>query len=88
VVMMTNGPAATIGEVLDVDLPRPRERLALASTARYSPRGGRVLVFLYHRQAKMAALAAGGGGGAPASRCRRQRHGRRADAGRAARDCP
>jgi nitrate/nitrite transport system ATP-binding protein len=25
IVMMTNGPAATIGEVLQVDLPRPRE---------------------------------------------------------------
>ena len=34
IVMMTNGPAATIGEVLDVDLPRPRNRLELvANTA-------------------------------------------------------
>jgi nitrate/nitrite transport system ATP-binding protein len=55
VVMMTNGPAATIGEVLDVDLPRPRERLALASNARYIHFRGRVLEFLYHRQAKRAA---------------------------------
>ncbi|TPQ57204.1 ABC transporter ATP-binding protein, partial [Klebsiella pneumoniae] len=30
IVMMTNGPAATIGEVLTVDLPRPRDRMALA----------------------------------------------------------
>ena len=30
IVMMTNGPAATIGEVLSVDLPRPRNRIALA----------------------------------------------------------
>jgi nitrate/nitrite transport system ATP-binding protein len=30
IVMMTNGPAATIGEVLPVDLPRPRNRVALA----------------------------------------------------------
>ena len=27
IVMMTNGPAATIGEVLRVDLPRPRNRV-------------------------------------------------------------
>ena len=25
IVMMTNGPAATIGEILKVDLPRPRD---------------------------------------------------------------
>src|SRR6266404_3951673 len=33
VVMMTNGPAARIGDVLEVGLPRPRERLALAHDA-------------------------------------------------------
>ncbi len=30
IVMMTNGPAATVGEILEVDLPRPRDRVALA----------------------------------------------------------
>jgi nitrate/nitrite transport system ATP-binding protein len=55
VVMMTNGPAATIGDVVEVDLPRPRERLALATNARYIHLRGRVLEFLYHRQAKRAA---------------------------------
>jgi nitrate/nitrite transport system ATP-binding protein len=35
IVMMTNGPAATIGEVLTVDLPRPRNRVALAEDPRY-----------------------------------------------------
>ncbi|MEY4017031.1 MAG: hypothetical protein RLZZ189_829, partial [Pseudomonadota bacterium] len=30
IVMMTNGPAATIGEVLNVELPRPRSRVTLA----------------------------------------------------------
>jgi len=55
VVMMTNGPAATIGEVLEVDLPRPRERLALAANSRYIHLRARVLEFLYHRQAKRAA---------------------------------
>jgi len=55
VVMMTNGPAATIGDVLEVDLPRPRERLALAANPRYIHLRSRVLEFLYHRQAKRAA---------------------------------
>jgi nitrate/nitrite transport system ATP-binding protein len=55
VVMMTNGPEATIGDILEVDLPRPRERLALASNARYINLRARVLEFLYHRQAKRAA---------------------------------
>ena len=30
IVMMTNGPSATVGEILTVDLPRPRDRVALA----------------------------------------------------------
>ncbi len=30
IVMLTNGPAATIGEILQVPLPRPRDRVALA----------------------------------------------------------
>jgi len=50
IVMMTNGPAATIGEILDVDLPRPRDRLALAHEPRYHDLRGRVLEFLYSRQ--------------------------------------
>jgi nitrate/nitrite transport system ATP-binding protein len=51
VVMMTNGPAALIGEVLDVDLPRPRERLALAHDARFMELRASVLEFLYEKQA-------------------------------------
>src|SRR5205814_9976017 len=35
IVMMINGPAATIGEVLTIDLPRPRDRVALAEDPRY-----------------------------------------------------
>ena len=49
IVMMTNGPAATIGEVLDVDLPRPRRRLELATNAIYLDCRKRVLEFLYRR---------------------------------------
>ncbi|MCK9200446.1 MAG: ABC transporter ATP-binding protein [Gallionella sp.] len=55
IVMMTNGPAATIGEILTVDLPKPRNRLALATDARYHALRGGVLEFLYQKQAKEAA---------------------------------
>ena len=37
IVMMTNGPAATIGEVLEVELPRPRKRLELVDNADLHP---------------------------------------------------
>jgi nitrate/nitrite transport system ATP-binding protein len=50
IVMMTNGPAATIGEVLEVDLPRPRERMALAHDQRYHAYRTAVLDFLYRKQ--------------------------------------
>jgi nitrate/nitrite transport system ATP-binding protein len=49
IVMMTNGPAACIGEVLDVPLARPRKRLALAGDAEYLKCRKRVLEFLYER---------------------------------------
>jgi len=49
IVMMTNGPSATIGEVLTVDLPRPRQRLELASNATYLKARESVLKFLYER---------------------------------------
>ncbi|MEN6629691.1 MAG: ABC transporter ATP-binding protein [Sulfuricella sp.] len=55
IVMMTNGPAATIGEVLRVDLPRPRDRLALANDAKYHEYRSAVLDFLYRRQMRPAA---------------------------------
>lgn len=49
IVMMTNGPAATIGEVLTVDLPRPRDRLELANNSRYAQCRSNVLEFLYQK---------------------------------------
>ena len=49
IVMMTNGPAAHIGEVLDVPLARPRKRLALAGDTTYLRCRQRVLEFLYER---------------------------------------
>jgi nitrate/nitrite transport system ATP-binding protein len=50
IVMMTNGPAATIGEILAVDLPRPRSRIELADNADYQQYRKAVIDFLYTRQ--------------------------------------
>ncbi len=50
IVMMTNGPAATIGEVLTVDLPRPRKRVELAEDPQYLHYRKAVIDFLYTRQ--------------------------------------
>jgi len=58
IVMMTNGPAATIGEILEVKLARPRERVALAQDAQYSEYRTAVLEFLYRKQAHPAKEAA------------------------------
>ncbi|MGR3542650.1 MAG: ABC transporter ATP-binding protein [Hasllibacter sp.] len=46
VVMMTNGPRATIGKVVDVDLPRPRTRKALLEHPDYYAYRQEVLDFL------------------------------------------
>lgn len=56
IVMMTNGPEATIGEILHVNLPRPRNRLALVENFEYTYLRSEVLKFLYERHAKKAAL--------------------------------
>jgi nitrate/nitrite transport system ATP-binding protein len=58
VVMMTNGPAATIGEILTVDLPRPRDRVALAEDRSYVQCRKEVLDFLYTRQGHVEKAAA------------------------------
>jgi nitrate/nitrite transport system ATP-binding protein len=49
IVMMTNGPAARIGEILDVPLDRPRQRLDLAADRTYLKCREAVLKFLYER---------------------------------------
>lgn len=49
IVMMTNGPSATIGTILDIDLPRPRERLALAENPTYNHYRAEVVKFLHER---------------------------------------
>ena len=56
IVMMTNGPAATIGEILDVNLPHPRNRLALAEDPEYNRLRSAVLTFLYEKQRKVEAI--------------------------------
>jgi len=53
IVMMTNGPAATIGEILDIDLERPRDRITLANDANYNHLRSEVLKFLYEKQRKV-----------------------------------
>lgn len=58
IVMMTNGPSATIGQILDIELPRPRERLALADDPRYNHYRHEVLSFLYEKQRKIEDLGA------------------------------
>jgi nitrate/nitrite transport system ATP-binding protein len=57
IVMMTNGPAATIGEVMEVKLERPRKRLDLVEDATYTHARAGVLEFLYARH-KAPAIAA------------------------------
>ena len=55
IVMMTNGPAATVGDIVEVNLARPRERMALVKDPRYHELRGRVLEFLYQKQLRPAA---------------------------------
>ncbi len=49
IVMMTNGPSAKVGEILSIDLPRPRDRLALAENSTYNHYRAEVVRFLHER---------------------------------------
>lgn len=60
IVMMTNGPSATIGEILDVKLERPRDRLALSKTNDYNQLRSAVLTFLYEKQRKVELIPSKG----------------------------
>lgn len=53
IVMMTNGPEATIGEILEIDLPKPRNRIELADDPTYNRYRREVLRFLYEKQRKV-----------------------------------
>jgi nitrate/nitrite transport system ATP-binding protein len=55
IVMLTNGPNAVVGEVLEPGLARPRDRLALASEPRFLAAREAVLRFLHERHAPAAA---------------------------------
>ncbi|KPJ96354.1 MAG: bacitracin ABC transporter ATP-binding protein [Gammaproteobacteria bacterium SG8_11] len=50
IVMMSNGPEATIGDILSIDLPRPRDRVVMADNPDYNHYRAAVLKFLYERQ--------------------------------------
>jgi nitrate/nitrite transport system ATP-binding protein len=58
VVMMTNGPAATVGQVLAVPLARPRNRIALAGDKAYNHCRQEILSFLYEKQRKVEPISA------------------------------
>jgi nitrate/nitrite transport system ATP-binding protein len=58
IVMMTNGPAATIGDIVTVPLARPRDRVALAEDPAYVHCRKEVLEFLYTRHGHPQAVAA------------------------------
>ena len=57
IVMMTNGPSATIGEVLPIELARPRSRVELAESTQYLHYRKAVIDFLYTRQAHVEKVA-------------------------------
>jgi len=57
IVMMTNGPSATIGEVLSVKLDRPRNRVQLAEDRQYVLYRKAVIDFLYTRQSHVEKAA-------------------------------
>lgn len=57
IVMMTNGPAATVGEILDINLERPRDRLSLAEDPEYTRLRSEVLKFLYEKQRKVEPIS-------------------------------
>jgi len=55
IVMMTNGPSATVGEILEVELERPRKRLELADDPVYNSYRANVLTFLHERHTRSVA---------------------------------
>jgi nitrate/nitrite transport system ATP-binding protein len=49
IVMMTNGPAATVGEILEVPFPRPRRRFEILTQPKYEQRRDHLITFLEER---------------------------------------
>jgi len=58
IVMMTNGPAATVGEILGVPFERPRDRLSLSEDPMYHRLRGEMLRFLEARAPERAVTPA------------------------------
>jgi nitrate/nitrite transport system ATP-binding protein len=58
IVMMTNGPSATIGHILAVDLPRPRRRLEVDTAPAYVAARHAVVEFLHQRHPGVRSIAA------------------------------
>lgn len=52
--MMTNGPHAKVGEVMEIDFPRPRNREAIMETDEFYEYRRRLLAFLDHCEAEKA----------------------------------
>ena len=50
IVMMSNGPAARVGELLEVELKRPRDRVSLAKSNKFNFYRQQVLSFLYEKK--------------------------------------
>lgn len=57
IVMMSNGPAASVGEILDIELERPRDRLALAEVPLFNHYRAEVVKFLHERHNQPAVLS-------------------------------
>lgn len=57
IVMLTNGPAATIGDILRIHLERPRKRVELAEDRHYVQYRKAVIDFLYTRQSHVEKAA-------------------------------
>jgi len=57
IVMMTNGPAATVGQIVDVSIPRPRNRLELAEDPTFNHCRRLVLDFLYAEHGDHASVS-------------------------------
>jgi ABC-type nitrate/sulfonate/bicarbonate transport system ATPase subunit len=62
-ILMTDGPAARVGEILDIPFPRPRRRSAVLSHPRYHECRRHVIEFLEHHadQSRSGSHVATGG---------------------------
>lgn len=61
VVMMTNGPQARVGEIVDVPFARPRDRISLLESTQYEDVRDNVLSFLEERSHILSRLPVEGG---------------------------